>query len=139
MTDQEFRDMLLTTLADIKVQEKERYDRLEKRFEIMEAQRKEDSDRLEKRFEIMEAQRKEDSDRLEKRLDSIETKARENNERLEKRLDSMDTSVAQLRQDVGWVKGKLEGKQEGSGRMLTVFTTGAAIAAVILALIALFN
>lgn len=84
-------------------------------------------------------QSKERYDRLEKRLDSIEAKARENNERLEKRLDSMDTSVAQLRQDVGWVKGKLEGKQEGSGRMLTVFTTGAAIAAVILALIALFN
>ena len=103
MTDQEFRDMLLATLTDIKEQEKERYDRLEKR------------------------------------LDSIEAKARENNERLEKRLDSMDTSVAQLRQDVGWVKGKLEGKQEGSGRMLTVFTTGAAIAAVIIALIALFN
>lgn len=103
MTDQEFRDMLLATLTDIKEQGKERYDRLEKR------------------------------------LDSIEAKARENNERLEKRLDSMDTSVAQLRQDVGWVKGKLEGKQEGSGRMLTVFTTGAAIAAVIIALIALFN
>ena len=84
-------------------------------------------------------QSKERYDRLEKRLDSIEAKARENNERLEKRLDSMDTSVAQLRQDVGWVKGKLEGKQGGSGRMLTVFTTGAAIAAVILALIALFN
>ena len=72
MTDQEFRDMLLATLTDIKEQEKERYDRLEKR------------------------------------LDSIEAKARENNERLEKRLDSMDTSVAQLRQDVGWVKGKAE-------------------------------
>ena len=56
MTDQEFREMLLTTLAKIKEQGKEQDDRLEKR------------------------------------------------------LDSMDTHVAQLRQDVGWVKGKLEGK-----------------------------
>ena len=85
MTDQEFRAMLLTTLAEIKEQGKERDDRLEKRLDSMDT-------------------------RLEKRLDSIESQARENNERLEKRLDSMDTHVAQLRQDVGWVKGKLEGK-----------------------------
>ena len=114
MTDQEFRDMLLTTLAEIK------------------AQRREDNDRLEKRLDSMEAQRREDNDRLEKRLNAT-------NDRLEKRLDSMDTHLAQVRQDVGWIKGKLEGKQEGSGRMLTVFTTGAAIAAVIIALIALFS
>ena len=85
MTDQEFREMLLTTLAKIKEQGKEQDDRLEKRLDSMDT-------------------------RLEKRLDSIESQARENNERLEKRLDSMDTHVAQLRQDVGWVKGKLEGK-----------------------------
>ena len=121
MTDQEFREMLLTALAEIKTQ------------------RREDNERLEKRLDSMEAQRREDNERLEKRLDSMEAQRREDNERLEKRLDSMDTHVAQVRQDVGWVKGKLEGKQEGSGRMLTVFTTGAAIAAVIIALIALFN
>ena len=121
MTDQEFRDMLLAALAEIKEQGKERYERLEKRFDIIEAQRKADNERLEKRFDIIEAQRKAD------------------NERLEKRLDSMEIHVAQLRQDVSWVKGKLEGKQEGSGKILTVFTTGAAIAAVIIALIALFN
>ena len=103
MTDQEFREMLLTALAEIK------------------------------------AQRREDNERLEKRLDSIETQREKDNERLEKRLDSIETHVAQVRQDVGWIKGKLEGKQEGSGRMLTVFTTGAAIAAVIIALIALFS
>lgn len=121
MTDQEFRAMLLAALTDIKEQGKERYDRLEKHLEIM------------------EAQRKEDNDRLEKRLDSIEEKARDNNERLEKRLDAIESRVGGVERDVGWVKGKLEGKQEGSGKMLTVFTTGAAIAAVIIALIALFN
>ena len=77
--------------------------------------------------------------RLEKRLEAIEGQREKDNERLEKRLDSMETHVAQLRPDVGWIKGKLEGKQESSGKILTVFTTGAAIAAVIIALIALFN
>lgn len=114
MRDQDFQNMILTALEEIKEQGKERYDRLEKRLDTI------------------EAQRREDNERLEKRLDAT-------NERLEKRLDSMDTHTAQLRQDVGWIKGKLEGKQEGSGRMLTVFTTGAAIAAVIIALIALFS
>ena len=103
MTDHEFRDMLLATLADIKEQGKERYDRLEKR------------------------------------LEAIETQAKENNDRLEKRLEAIDTRVGGVERDVGWIKGKLEGKQESSSRILVVFSTGAAIAAVIIALIALFN
>lgn len=37
MTDQEFRDMLLATLTDIKEQGKERYDRLEKRLDAIES------------------------------------------------------------------------------------------------------
>ena len=121
MTDQEFRDMLLGVLQEIKEQGKER------------------DDRLEKRLDAIELRQERDNERLEKRLDAVASQAKENNDRLEKRLDSMDTHVAQMRQDVGWIKGKLEGKQEGSGRMLTVFTTGAAIAAVIIALIALFS
>ena len=47
-------------------------------------------------------------------LSRIETQARENNARLEKRLDSLDTRVGTLERDVGWIKGKLEGKEEGS-------------------------
>ena len=103
MTDQDFQKMILTALAEIKEQGKERYDRLEKRLDAMETQREKD------------------------------------NERLEKRLDAIETHVGQLKHDVGWIKGKLEGKQEGSGRILTVFTTGAAIAAVVIALVALFS
>ncbi len=55
MTDQEFRDMLLSALTDIKEQGKERSDHLEKRLEIMEAQRKEDNNRLEKRLDAIES------------------------------------------------------------------------------------
>ena len=103
MTDQEFRDMLLATLADIKEQGKERYDRLEKR------------------------------------LDAIGSQAKENNDRLKKKLDAINTRVGGVERDVGWIKGKLEGKQESSSEMSPIFiSTGAAIA-VIIALIALFN
>ena len=69
----------------------------------------------------------------------IETQARENNARLEKRLDSLDTRVGTLERDVGWIKGKLEGKQEGSGTVLIVLTVCTAVGAAIIALIALFT
>lgn len=72
-------------------------------------------------------------------LSRIETQARENNTRLEKRLDSLDTRVGTLERDVGWIKGKLEGKQEGSGTVLTVLTVCTAVGAAIIALIALFT
>ena len=104
MTDQEFRDILLSTVADIKEQGKEHYDRLEKR------------------------------------LNAIELQAKENNDRLEKRLDAIDTRVGAVERDVGWVKGKLESKQESRSEMSSIFiSTGAAIATVIIVLIALFN
>ncbi len=83
-----------------------------------------------------------DQDFRERVLESlarIESQARENNARLEKRLDSLDTRVGTLERDVGWIKGKLEGKQEGSSRVLTVLTACTAVGAVIIALIALLN
>ncbi len=70
-------------------------------------------------------------------LSRIETQGRENSARLEKRLDSLDTRVGTLERDVGWIKGKLEGKQEGSSKILTVLTVCTAVGAAIIALIAL--
>ena len=72
-------------------------------------------------------------------LSRIETQARENNARLEKRLDSLDTGIGTLERDVGWIKGKLEGKREGSGTVLTILTVCTAVGAAIIALIALFT
>lgn len=69
----------------------------------------------------------------------IETQARENNARLEKHLDSLDTRVGILERDVGWIKGKLEGKQEGSNKILSVLTVCTAVGAAIIALIALLT
>lgn len=121
MIDQDFQNKIFETLSGIE-------SRLEKRLDIIEAQRKADNEHLEKRLDIIETQRKADNERLEKRLDSLDT-----------HLNSLNARLGNVEQNVGWIKGKLEGKQEGSGRMLTVFTTGAAVAAVIIALIALFN
>ena len=72
-------------------------------------------------------------------LSRIETQGRENSARLEKRLDSLDTRVGTLERDVGWIKGKLEGKQEGSSKILTVLTVCTAVGAAIIALIALLT
>ena len=72
-------------------------------------------------------------------LSRLETQARENNARVEKRLDSLDTRVGALERDVGWIKGKLEGKQEGSSKVLAVLTVCTAVGAAIIALIALIT
>ncbi len=72
-------------------------------------------------------------------LSRLETQARENNARVEQRLDSLDTRVGTLERDVGWIKGKLEGSQEGSSKVLTVLTVCTAVGAAIIALIALLT
>ena len=72
-------------------------------------------------------------------LSRIEAQARENNARVEKRLDSLDARVGTLERDVGWIKGKLEGKQEGSSKVLSVLTVCTAVGAAIIALIALIT
>ena len=77
--------------------------------------------------------------RLEKRLNSIETQRQDDNKHLEKRLSSTDTNIAQSKQDVSWVKGNLEGKQESDDKVLNVSILGISTVAIIIALIALFN
>lgn len=72
-------------------------------------------------------------------LSRIEAQARESNARVEKRLDSLDTRVGTLERDVGWIKGKLEGKQEGSSKVLSLLPLCTAIGAAIIALIALIT
>lgn len=72
-------------------------------------------------------------------LSRIEAQARKSNARVEKRLDSLDTRVGTLERDVGWIKGKLEGKQEGSSKVLSLLPLCTAIGAAIIALIALIT
>ena len=61
-------------------------------------------------------------------LSRIETQARENSTRL-----------GTLERDVGWIKGKLEGKQEYISKTLSVLTVCTAVGAAIIALIALLT
>ena len=72
-------------------------------------------------------------------LSRLELQVRENSARLEKRFDSLDACVGTLERDVGQIKRKLEGKQEGSSKVLTVLTVCTAVGAAIIALVALFN
>ena len=69
----------------------------------------------------------------------METQRKEDNDRLGKRLDSIETNASQLRKDAGWIKGKLESKQESKDKMLNVSILGASTVAIIISLIALFN
>lgn len=59
--------------------------------------------------------------------------------RIENKVESLNTRVSTLERDVGWIKGKLEGTQEGSGKVLTVVTVCTAVGAAVIALIALLT
>ena len=59
--------------------------------------------------------------------------------RIENKVESLNTRVSTLERDVGWIKGKLEGNQEGSSKVLTVVTVCTAVGAAIIALIALLT
>ncbi len=61
-------------------------------------------------------------------LSRIEAQAKENSIRL-----------GTVERDVGWIKGKLEGKQEGSNKVLSVLPLCTAVSALIMALIALIT
>ncbi len=61
-------------------------------------------------------------------LSRIETQARENSTRL-----------GSLERDVGWIKGKLEGNQEGSNKVLNILPLCIAVGAAIIALVALLT
>ncbi len=59
--------------------------------------------------------------------------------RIENKVESLNTRVSTLERDVGWIKGKLEGSQEGSSKILTVVTVCTAVGAAIIALVALLT
>ena len=59
--------------------------------------------------------------------------------RIENKVESLNTRVSTVERDVGWIKGKLEGSQEGSSKVLTVVTVCTAVGAAIIALVALLT
>ncbi|MDE0085683.1 MAG: hypothetical protein OXU23_08245 [Candidatus Poribacteria bacterium] len=59
--------------------------------------------------------------------------------RIEAQTKENSTRLGTLERDVGWIKGKLEGSQEGSNKILNVLTVCTAVGAAITALIALLT
>ena len=55
------------------------------------------------------------------------------------RFDAIDDRLRNLETDVAWIKGKLEGTQEGKASVWQIVTTATAVGAVIIALIALLK
>ena len=66
-------------------------------------------------------------------------RALESLSRIEAQAKENSTRLGSLERYVGWIKGKLEGKQEGSSKVLTVLTVCTAVGAAIIALIALLT
>ena len=59
--------------------------------------------------------------------------------RLEAQAKENSTRLGVLERDVGWIKGKLEGKQEDISKALSVLPLCTAVGAAIIALIALLT
>ncbi len=71
---------------------------------------------------------KQNFDNIQRQLDNIQHQFEDVNKRL-----------GTLENDVAWIKGKLEGTQEGKASVWQIVTTATAVGAVIIALIALLK
>ena len=58
---------------------------------------------------------------------------------LREELKELHQDVSNIKTDVAWIKGKLEGSQEGKASVWQIVTTATAVGAVIIALIALLK
>ena len=58
---------------------------------------------------------------------------------IDSRLRNVENDMSNMKVDIGWIKGKMEGRTEGRGWILSIFSVCTAIAAAIIALIALFG
>ena len=54
-------------------------------------------------------------------------------------FEDVNRRLGNLETDVAWIKGKLEGTQEGKASIWQIITTATAVGAVIIALIALLK
>ena len=59
--------------------------------------------------------------------------------RIEAQAKENSTRLGTVERDVGWIKGKLEGSQEGSSKVLSTLPLCTAVGALIMALIALIT
>ena len=74
-------------------------------------------------------------DFMKRGFDDLKAESKE----LREELKELREDVSTLKTDVAWIKGKLEGTQEGRAGVWQIVTTATAVGAVIIALIALFK
>ena len=60
-------------------------------------------------------------------------------EQIQRQFEEVNRRLGNLETDVAWIKGKLEGTQEGKASVWQIITTATAIGAVVIALIALLK
>lgn len=106
MSDQDFRERLLSTIEDLK----------------------RTTERIENRMERMDEEFNRTIERMDHRIQRMD-------ERIDGRLTAVEKDVTNLHGDVRWVRGKLEGRQEATSnkdaRAAIWIALGSALAAVI--------
>ena len=76
---------------------------------------------------------------MRQQFERLESRMEAGFEDVNKRLENIETRLGSVENDVAWIKGKLEGTQEGRAGVWQIVTTATAVGAVIIALIALFK
>ena len=74
-----------------------------------------------------------------KQLDKIDNQINDLKSEMRQGFESINTRLGTLETDVAWIKGKLEGSQEGKSSVWQIVTTATAVGAVIIALFALLK
>ena len=76
---------------------------------------------------------------MRQQFERLESRMEAGFEAVNKRIDNIETRLGSVENDVSWIKGKIEGTQEGRAGVWQIVTTATAVGAVIIALIALFK
>lgn len=64
---------------------------------------------------------------------------KQNFDNIQRQFEDVNKRLGTLETDVAWIKGKLEGTQEGKASVWQIVTTATAVGAVIIALVALLK
>jgi len=73
-------------------------------------------------------------------IDELSKLMKEGFEQIQRQFEDVNKRLGNLETDVAWIKGKLEGTQEGNqASVWQIITTATAVGAVIIALIALLK
>jgi len=72
-------------------------------------------------------------------IEELSKLTKEGFEQTQRQFEEINRRLGTLETDVAWIKGKLEGTQEGKASVWQIITTATAVGAVIIALIALLK